>query len=204
MKQKLFKILVNGKSCHGGNLKWSLPIKKNGKWIAGKWHKVDGDLRICEKGIHLTTKRFNWYKWGCSVYEAEAKDIISWEDDKCVAREVRLLKEVKHPKWWTDCEDWVKTLKDIAWMKPDGKPKKEWKLFKTRDAAWDATRDAAWNAAWNAAGDAALYSRGIFTCSGLKLAEKHKIHIRKRMEVWQKCYGLLCDIGGVLYCYETL
>ena len=235
-----------------GNMIWSLP--KNGK--PGAWHEVKGDLKICEKGIHLTTKPFNWYRWGCTCYEAEAQDIITWEKDKCVARKVRLIKEVKHPKWWADCEGWVNTLKDIAWLKPDGKPKKEWMLFETMDAArvaawdaarvaardaagvtaWDAAWDAArvaarvaagdaardaardaagdaagdaaraaaWDAAWTAARDAALYTRGIFICDGLKLEDSHKVHIRKRMEVWQKGYGLYCDINGVLYCYKKI
>ena len=224
MTKKLYKILIEGKSCHGGNMIWSLP--KNGK--TGAWHEVKGDLKICEKGIHLTTKPFNWYRWGCTCYEAEAQDIITWEKDKCVARKVRLIKEVKHPKWWADCEGWVNTLKDIAWLKPDGKPKKEWMLFETMDAArvaaWDAARvaardaagvtawDAAWDAArvaarvaaWDAAWDASLYTRGIYICDGLKLAEKHRTHIKKRMEVWEKGYGLLCDVGGVLYCYSKI
>jgi hypothetical protein len=238
---KLYKILVDGKSCNGGNLKWSLP--KDGK--PGKWHKVKGDLKICEKGLHLTNKPYNWYSWGCTCFEAEAKGIKEWKDDKCVCREVRLLKVKKHPKWWTDTEGWVATLKNISWLKPDGKPKKEWMLFETRaaagdaawaaagdaakdaawaaawaaagdaakdaawaaawDAAWDAAKDAAWAAAGDAAGDAAwdaaLYARVIFICDGLKLAEKHKTHIKKRMEVWQKGYGLLCDVNGKLFVY---
>ena len=233
---KLYKILVDGKSCNGGDLKWSLP--KNGK--PGKWYKVKGDLKICEKGLHLTTKPYKWYSWGCTCFEAEVKGIKEWQDDKCVCSEARLLKIKKHPKWWTDCEGWVATLKNISWLKPDGKPKKEWMLFETRDAAWaaarDAARDAAWDAAgdaardaardaaWDAAGDAAwaaawaaardaardaawdaaLYSRGMFICDGLKLAEKHKTHIRKRMEVWQKGYGLLCDVNGKLYVYKKI
>ena len=193
---KLYKILVDGKSCNGGDLKWSLP--KNGK--PGKWYKVKGDLKICEKGLHLTTKPYKWYSWGCTCFEAEVKGIKEWQDDKCVCSEARLLKIKKHPKWWTDCEGWVATLKNISWLKPDGKPKKEWMLFETRDAAWAAARDAARDAAW----DAALYSRGMFICDGLKLAEKHKTHIRKRMEVWQKGYGLLCDVNGKLYVYKKI
>ena len=150
-EKKLYKILVNGKSCHGGDLKWSLPKGEK----AGKWHTVKGDLKICSKGIHLTNEPFNWYKWGCTLYEAEAKDIIAWEDNKCVCRSARLVKEFPHPKWWTDVEGWVATLSKIAWLKPDGKPKKEWKLFETRAAAWDAVWDAAGAAAGAAAGDAA-------------------------------------------------
>ena len=95
-------------------------------------------------------------------------------------------------------------------------------LFETSNAAWNAARDAAmdaaWDAAWDvawdaamdadmdaaryAAWDAALYSTAIV--SNWKFAEKHKTHIKKRMEVWQKGYGLLCDVGGKLYVYKKI
>jgi hypothetical protein len=250
-EKKLYKVLVDGKSCHGGDLKWSLPKKVNGKWIAGDWHEVKGEISICSSGIHLTSERFNWYKWGCTAYEAEAEDIKSWEGNKCVCRRARLLKEIPHPKWWIETLNWVETLKNIAWLKPDGKPKKEWKLFETRDAAgdaawdaawaaardaardaagaaardaagdaawaaawaaardaawaaaWAAARDAAWDAAWAASRDAALYARGLIIAD-LKLAKEHRTHIKKRMEVWQKGYGLLCDVAGILYVYEKI
>ena len=200
MKQKLYKILVNGKSCHGGDMKWDLP--KGNK--PGKWHKASGDIEICSNGLHLTNEPFNWYKWGCDCYEAEYKGKIEWEEDKCVVQEARLIKKAKHPKWWTDCEGWIETLKSIAWLKPDGKPKKEWILFETRAAAWDAARDAVRDAAWDAAWDAALFTRTEFICKGLKLENKHRIHAHKRMEVWQKGYGLLCDVQGVLYVYKAI
>lgn len=245
--KKLYKVLVDGKSCHGGTMEWSLPKGKK----PGKWHHYEGDIKICDAGLHLTTEPFKWYKWGCTAFEAEAKDIIAWENDKCVARSVRLLKPIEHPKWWTDTMAWIDTLKDIAWLKPDGNPNPEWKLFPTRaaardaawaaaraaagdaagaaardaagdaarDAAWDAaldaaldaTRAAAWAAAWDAARDAALdaawdaalYARGMIVAD-LKLESKHRTHIKQRMEVWQKGYGLLCDVDGVLYVYEKI
>ena len=106
---KLYKILVDGKSCHAGDLKWSLPTSK-----PGAWQKVKGDLVICEKGIHLTKEPYKWYKRGCTCYEAEAKGIQKWQEDKCVCREARLLKVKKHPKWWTDTEGWISTLKNIS------------------------------------------------------------------------------------------
>jgi len=61
----------------------------------------------------------------------------------------------------------IESLKEIKWFKPDGKPRKEWMMFKTWDAACDAACDAArdasrsaarseaWYAAWDAARDAA-------------------------------------------------
>ena len=230
-QQKLYKVLVDGKSCHGGDMKWYLPKKKDGKWIPGKWHEVKCDIEVCKTGLHLTTERFNWYKWGCTAYEVEA-DMTkeSWEGNKVAVSKARLLKEVRHPKWWTDIEGWCKTLKEISWLKPDGKPKKEWKLFPTRaaalaaagaaarDAAGAAARDAAGAAAWaadraaardaagaaarDAARDAQVY--GYATVAEWNFKSKHKIHIKKRMEVWQKGYGLLCDVNGVLYCYEKI
>lgn len=49
-------------------------------------------------------------------------------------------------------------LKTIPWLKPDGNPDPDWRIFETRDAAWnaavDATRGAAWNTVWDAVWDA--------------------------------------------------
>ena len=160
--------------------------------------------------------------------------------------------------------DFLAAIPKIPYLKPDGKPKKEWKVFygETWDVAWDAARvaardaarvalsNAAWNAAWNvawnaawdatsdatldiarnaalniasdiawnitwrtvkevarkasycAAWDAALIARFIVV-EDLKFKdkEKHLAHAQARWEVWQKGYGLLCDVDGVLYVY---
>ena len=75
-----------------------------------------------------------------------------------------------------------------------------------RVATWDAIRDeirnAARDAVWDATWDAALFSYFILT-SDLKFKdrEKHLKHVKARWEVWQKGYGLLCDVDGVLYIY---
>jgi len=151
-----------------------------------------------------------------------------------------------------DIREFVKSLKEIKCLQPDGKPKKEWKMFygDTWDAAgdaawdaagdaarnaawgaaWDATRnaarnvaedaawyvagDAAWDAAWYAADDAALYAAGNATRDASLMArlmlvkdlkykdkQKHEAHVKARMEVWKKGYGLYCDVNGVLYVY---
>jgi hypothetical protein len=31
---------------------------------------------------------------------------------------------------------------------------------------------------------------------------KHKKHLRDRWDVWKRGYGLVCDVGGVLYTYD--
>ena len=37
--------------------------------------------------------------------------------------------------------------------------------------------------------------------SDLTVEAKHWTHARARWEVWQRGYGLLCDVNGVLYTY---
>ena len=210
--QKLYKILVDQKSCHGGDLVWDLPKKVKGKWVPGQWHEISGDLKICHTGLHLTTQPFDWYKWGCVCYEAEAREIVEWQEDKCVAHKVRLLKEVPHPQWWTKAERFVNLeIKNINWLKPDRNPLKSWKVFygKSWAAAWDAARaaagDAAWGAArgaaWGADWDAGLYVQTEFVCEGTNLPKKHIKHARDRMKVWRKGYALRGDVNGVLYVY---
>jgi hypothetical protein len=158
----LYKVLVDGKSCHGGQLEWSLPKKRGRGWTPGEWHRYDGKLRICETGIHLTNKPDAWLRPGCEIYRADADGIHEWEGDKCVARAARLLRPEPKPAYWLAVEKFLRDeLPTVKWFKPDGKPLPQWKLFTApawdaaRGAAWDAARDAAWNAARDAAEDAA-------------------------------------------------
>ena len=150
-----YKILVDGKSCHGGDLKWSLPKKDGEKWIPGEWHEVIGTTEMCRVGLHVTTKPYNWYKWNCECYEAGIDAAIDHGDDKVLCRKARLIKPVAHPQWWMNSIAFVDSMKTVPFLKPDGKPMESWKLF-TGDswgAAGDAARDAARDAAWDAAGD---------------------------------------------------
>ena len=92
--EKYYKVLVNGKSCHGGKFTWSLPTDDN----FGDWHFVDGDIILCQNGLHVTTDPSHWWKDGCIVYEAEVDGEIGGRDDsksKIVVPKVRLIKEIK-------------------------------------------------------------------------------------------------------------
>ena len=53
--------------------------------------------------------------------------------------------------------------------------------------------DAAW--------DAALMAH-MYATADLAVHEKHRVHARARWEVWTRGYGLLRDVGGVLYVYR--
>lgn len=105
-----------------------------------------------------------------------------------------------------------KDLPKVKWFQPDGKPLKEWKVFygDSLDAARETARETAWNAAWNAAGNAAwnaawnaaLYARFLLVADlKFKDKEKHWKHIKARWQVWQKGYGLYCDVNGVMHVY---
>ena len=177
-----YKILVNGKSCHGGNYEWSLPDgDKPGEWTP-KIEKVSK----CKVGYHLTTKPYKWYSWGCDCYEAEVRGMDYSVDDKVVCHQARLMRKVDHPQWWNNAIEFVDSISDVKFF-VNQKADPSWKIHDTltaawnaalaavltaardaawdaardaawdaaRDAAWDAARDAAWDAAWNAARDAA-------------------------------------------------
>ncbi len=95
----LYKVLINGKSCHGGDL-------------------------------------------------------------EVLCRSVRLVEKMPKPAYIVNVENFIESLKEMQWCKPDGKPLPEWRLFEATTlkeafaaagaAAGAATRAAAWGAAWGA------------------------------------------------------
>ena len=109
-------------------------------------------------------------------------------------------------------EKFMDSIPTIKWYLPDGKPNKAWRLFygdtwaSAWDSAWacarDSARDSASDSAWDSAMDFSLMARMIVV-SDLDYPDKkkHKKHVRERINVWCKGYGLLCDVDGVLYVY---
>lgn len=89
----LFKVLVDGRSCSGGVLVWSLPAEGQ----AGHWHEVEGEPVRCRRGLHFTDRPAIWWRPRCRVYLAEAEGVLGTCDDdpdrKVVARRGRLLRE---------------------------------------------------------------------------------------------------------------
>jgi len=240
MAAPLYKVLKDGKSCNGGTMQWSLP--ENG--TPGEWLRVEGDLKMCERGIHLTREPFRWWVWGADLYEADAPAIVETRDDKVLVREARLLRLLPKPDWLLRTERFVSDeIPSVPWLKPDGNPLPEWRMHrgKTWDAAGDAARDAARaaagvaavDAAWDAAGDAAVAATAgspgarrllgslteaagaaagaaardaalmarLMVVADLPVDPKHFIHAAARWQVWQKGWGLVCDVNGVLYVY---
>jgi hypothetical protein len=208
-----YKVLVDGKSNHGGNLEWYLP--KNGK--PGKWHSVKGKISKCSNGLHLTEKPYEWFKWQCDIYIAEGKGSNEGDEIKTAFRSARLIKKIDKPKWLTNAEKFVKEIVDAKWFCNGKLPKtKKIKMFEARSsarsaardaardavgaAAWDAARDAAWAAARSAARDAELMAQ----CLIAGLTGKHFDHAKLRWSIWEAGYGVYCDVNGILYCYKKL
>jgi phage gp45-like len=101
MRSELFKVLRDGRSCHGGSLTWPLPSQnEDGSWTPGEWVEVSGPLSMCSNGLHLTTNPREWYVEAAQVYAAEYDGEIVRDDgsDKVCVRRARLLSEVA----WSD------------------------------------------------------------------------------------------------------
>ena|SRR5665213_2758393 len=117
MTEKYYKVLVGGKSCHGGSLNWSLPVDGQ----PGDWQSVDGKIVLCQKGLHVTTDPNHWWKDGCTVYEVEIGGEIGGRDDakaKIVVPKVRLLAAVNSlviDGKWTIVQD---ESKSSGWSDP--------------------------------------------------------------------------------------
>jgi hypothetical protein len=96
--KKLYKVLVDGKSCHGGNHTWDLP---NGK-KPGKWQTIAGAaLVMCHVGFHITDGDglATWWKQGATAYEVEVDGDTPecrgiGDERKVVVGKVRLLRVV--------------------------------------------------------------------------------------------------------------
>lgn len=73
-------------------------------------------------------------------------------------------------------------------------------MVATRKAAWFVDRLAAIDASW----DAGYLCVMCYVCGDLQIEEKHREHIRKRFEIWQHGYGVMCAVDGIIYAYKKV
>jgi hypothetical protein len=162
----LYKVLVDGKACHGGTLAWSLPTPDGaGGFTPGQWHAVSGPIEVCRSGLHLTIDPHRWLQVGGAVYQAEGRGEAQTEDDKTAFAEARLLRPAPEmvPVWWSGVTAFVREeIPAVPWFQPDGDPDPAWRLVtaQTWAAAWAAAGAAARDAAGAAAGAAAWAAAG--------------------------------------------
>ena len=89
----LYKVLLNGSSCHGGKGSWNLPTEDGpGEWMPD----IVGVVEPCARGYHLTEHPALWWKDRAVCYEAEGRgDQVSHGIDKIAFRGARLIKLVE-------------------------------------------------------------------------------------------------------------
>ena len=88
----------------------------------------------------------------------------------------------------------MNSIPKTKWYQTDGKPNSEWRVF--YGDTWASARDSAW--------DFSLMARMIII-SDLDYPdkEKHEKHVKSRIEVWKKGYGLPAvwsGLGCLRYC----
>lgn len=93
-----YKVLLDGKACHGGDLEYSLPVQQpDGSWQPGEWHTMsDSELVMCKSGFHVTTAvgLHKWWKAGADVYLAELGDHRLADGEKVASSAIRLMKRL--------------------------------------------------------------------------------------------------------------
>jgi hypothetical protein len=189
-----------------------------------RWWACGCDVYIVETGPIVAEELDKALTMSCRLLSLEPKPTWLIETERFIAsvKDVPFFKPDGHPR-----EDWNlftaptgdaawAAAKDAAWgaawdaardaagpaawdAARDAARDAAWDAagYAAGDAAWDAARDAAGPAAWDAARGAALMARVLIS----ELTGPHLEHARARWEVWQKGYGLLCDVNGKLYVY---
>jgi hypothetical protein len=188
------------------------------------WHPSDDSHEKIISHYHLDDKRESNFvrvemvppngdyfkpfsEWKFCIDQDKIPEWFSKKVEEDMVR-AELPKWKKKRQFFYDAMEFVKTIKDVPYFSGKGKILKAWKVFPTRAAARDAAgaaaqaaaADAAGDATWDVAGDAEVLSQCIIVADRLDL--KHMKHARARWDVWQRGYGLLCDVNGVLYVYK--
>ena len=144
----------------------------------GEWLRYDGDVVMCESGLHSSRKVFDASKYapGNMLHRVECRNVVEEQDDKLVCRERRILASIDAEPLlrafarfcaWTVLPMWDAPDIVVQWImsgdeniqapaRDAAEPAAESAAEPAaRYAAWDAARYAAWSAAESAAESAA-------------------------------------------------
>lgn len=157
----------------GDTLRDGSPIPPNGEWLT-----VDGDLIICERGLHASRDPFDalQYAPGPNLCLVDCSGIDTEHDDKLVCARRRIVARFDATDMLWAMSRWSALQVIHLWDAPqivreyletgdESKRDAAWAAARdaaraaaraaARDAAWAAAWDAAWAAAWAAARAAA-------------------------------------------------
>ncbi len=140
------------------------PIPKVGKWL-----RMDGDIVICERGLHFSRDPWQALEYApqdvCYLHRVEVRGIVTEHTDKGVARERKIIAS----RECTEALYYFARMQALSvvhlWDAPDVAldyltTGDESARAAAWDAAWAAARAAARAAAWAAAWDAARAAAG--------------------------------------------
>ena len=104
----------------------------------------------------------------------------------------------------THVQEYIDSIESVDYFSGSGPLPEGCKLYKTRDAAWDAAGDAAWDAARTAARDAAGDAALAAECLLMRdhIAPEHLAYALMRWAIWVAGYGVAVEVDGVHYCYR--
>ena len=86
---------ADGCSCHGGHSKWNLPsLQSDGTYKPGRWMPRVTDIKPCERGYHVFSRK-DILQWiNATLYEAEIRGETIDHGDKTVAQSARLIRPI--------------------------------------------------------------------------------------------------------------
>jgi len=96
-------------------------------------------------------------------FDEEKAEKACWKEFKKAYKTDRMFNR-------DDIREFVESVKNLKRPKPDGRPKKEWKVFYGK--TWNAARDVAWKAAGIAARNAAGIAAGIAAGNAARIATR--------------------------------
>ena len=169
---------AQGRSCHGGDLQWSLPTWDGEQWVPGEWMPaIEGGVIACERGYHAAHGEGQLLEWLHErVYVIESA--APWEDvvGKVVTRgPVRLVEGTA----WDDyharifalqcaldvahqvADDRIYDVLAVVWEHAHGTATDDdlasaW--ASARASAWASARESARASAWESARESAWAS----------------------------------------------
>lgn len=131
--QTLFKILIDKKIASRRRFLWDVPTDG-----PGKWHSIEGDLDLVmkQRGFHVTTEPEMWLKNKCDIYECEASDGFTFDNEEYVFRNVRLIKKRNDlkPNYWIELEKFLSQMEKID-IRKKGRKGRFWTLYRDRREA---------------------------------------------------------------------
>jgi hypothetical protein len=123
----LFKVLVEGKSCHGGGYAYPL----------GKWTPKIDKPSCCNVGYHLTADPLRWWRPKANLYVAAARGPLAGNgSDKAAFQSVKIGAEITIAWPWLPMLPRIRAFLAASARSIDAKAEIEWADLSGADLSW--------------------------------------------------------------------